>query len=171
MKIKIKIKLINNIIILLIILLNKLKNNLVINCILNGNIEGKCIQSSLIENEISFCKDYLSDYICVPYFQNIWPEWTNKSIDEIIEKEIMKNIENEFILELTDYNRFPLPLINNIGCMHSYINLICNKNFPPCVFDSDKTLPLCKKVCTKFLNKCGTWQNLCNDYIDEDCFE
>ena len=165
---KIKYNLIKNKIILSIILVI-LKYYYVINCILNGNIEGKCIKSNLFENEITFCKYYLSEYTCAPYFQNIWPEWTNKTIDEIIENEIMKNIENEFILELTDYKSYSLPLINNVGCLYSYINIICKKNFPPCKPETDITIEPCKKVCQKFLNNCGTWKSLCEDYKEDEC--
>ena len=165
MIIKLKIKLITNIILVSIIL----NNYSVLSCILNGNIEGKCVSKSLVENEITFCKKYLSDYICVPYFENLWPEWTNKTIDEIVENEIMKNIEKEFILELTDHKRFLLPLINNLGCMDSYISLICKKNFSPCDSINDITIPPCKKVCIKFLNKCGTWKSICDDYKEENC--
>ena len=91
-----------------ILLFYKLNINLVACCILlNGNIEGKCIKKISIESEISFCKNYLSEYICVPYFQNIWPEWTNKTIDEIIEKEMIKNIENVFIEDVQDKDYHP----------------------------------------------------------------
>ena len=155
-------------IIIIILLINKDKSS-VKNCILNGNIEGKCIHNSLFENAITFCSKYLSEYICAPYFQNIWPEWTNKTIDEIIENKIMKNIENEFILELTDYKSLALPLINNVGCLNSYIKLICKTNFPPCDPSNEKTIPPCKKVCKKFLNNCGTWKSLCDGYKEQDC--
>ena len=167
MKIKILIK---NIILTSIILFDKLKNYSIFCCILNGNIEGKCISRDLIENQIPFCKKYLSDYICVPYFQNIWPEWTNNTIDEIVEKEIMINIETEFNFELTAQT-YSLPLINNVGCLNSYINLICRRNFLPCDPNSDKTIPPCKKVCERFLNSCGTRKFICNDYKEEDCSE
>ena len=158
-------------ILIFIILLLKIDKNSIFCCILNGNIEGKCISSNLVQNEISFCKKYLTDYICIPYFQNIWPEWTNNTIDEIIENQIMKNIENEFLFELTDKNIYSLPLINEVGCMKSYINLICKKNFIPCEPDTDMTMPPCKKVCKRFLNNCGTWISLCDDYKEEDCSE
>ena len=81
----------------------------------------------------------------------------------------MKNIENEFILELTDYHFFSLPLINELGCLNSYIKLMCNKNFPQCEPTKDITKPPCKKVCLNFLNNCGTWKYLCDDYKDEYC--
>ena len=151
-----------------LILLDKLNKYSIFCCILNGNIEGKCIPSELIGNEITFCKKYVTDNICVPYFQNIWPEWTNKTIDEILENEIMKNIENEFIFELTG-NIYYLPLINQAGCMKSYINFICKRNFLPCDPTTDKTIPPCKSICERFLNKCGTWKSLCDEYKETDC--
>ena len=170
MKMKRKINIIKYFIIL-IILLFILNNESIFCCILNGNIEGKCISRDKVQNEISFCKNYLADFICIPYFQNIWPEWTNKTIDEIIENQIMKNIENEFLFELTDRHTYALPLINNVGCMKSYINLLCKKNFLPCDPYTNKTISPCKKVCKRFLNKCGTWKSLCDDYKEVDCRE
>ena len=140
-------------------------NNICISsCMLNGNIEGKCISKESLQNEIKFCKDNLPSYICVPYFQYIWPTWTNKTIDEIVERETIKNIENEFIYETTK-TMYKLPLINNIGCMKSYINLLCQKNFLPCNPDNDTTLILDKTVCLNFLKKCDTWKNFCDNFV------
>ena len=100
--------------------------------------------------------------------QPIWPNWTNKTIDETIEKKIVQNIEFEFLTEISN-STYHLPLINVIGCLNSYISFICKKNFLPCDMEKDLTYPICKKTCKKFLSKCETYSNLCDSFPEKNC--
>ena len=142
----------------------------IFSCLLNGKISGKCVEKSALKSEVSFCYKYLPAYVCVPELHEIWGDWRNATVDFIIEETIIKNLKEEFMFELSE-NIYSLPLINNIGCMDSYLKFLCLKNFQPCEINGDKTKVLCKSVCMNFFDKCGTWDNLCGDYEEEECYK
>ena len=138
-------------------------------CLLNGDILGKCVSKKSVENEITFCDNYISDFICVPYFNNIWNEWTNKTIDNFLEKKLVNNIEKEFLKELS-FDTYEMPLINNIGCLNAYFQFICKKNFPLCNYENNTSYNICKSICENFVGKCKTYNSdLCKNYPINDC--
>ena len=133
-------------------------------CILNGLNKGLCIPKYYLVNQAPFCFKYLESSVCVPYFNEIWPTFNNKTIDETIEKNIVNNLKKEFKYEIYSNNLYSLPLINNLGCMEAYIQFICEKNFIPCEIGDDKTKNVCEKICKKFISKCGTWNGICDNF-------
>jgi hypothetical protein len=43
-------------------------------CQINGEIQGFCANKKEIVSQLPFCGEYVSDYICVPYFSVIYFE-------------------------------------------------------------------------------------------------
>jgi len=37
------------------------------NCWIKEKVEGYCTEKAELEEKIIFCKDYIPDYICIPY--------------------------------------------------------------------------------------------------------
>lgn len=143
--------------------------SLTIQCELNGNIEGQCLHKSKIEADIHFCSSYLHEYTCVPFYDDIWSGWTNKTMDELIEKKLTKFIEKEFLSEIT-LKTISMPLINKVGCLKAYVSFLCQMNFHPCDEETDTSIHLCKSVCETFVNKCGTHKKeICEDFPKENC--
>ena len=78
-----------------------------------------------------------------------------------------------------------MPLINNIGCIDSYIKFICKTNFRGCDIISkilnkilaNTTKEMCQSVCDNYLNYCDTLSNLCSklptiDYSEnKNCYK
>ena len=153
----------------LFIFIINILNKIYFSCLLNGNITGKCVSKKSLENEITFCDNFISDFICVPYFNNIWYKWTNKSIDEFLEKKLVNIIEKEFLKEIS-LGTFKMPLINKIGCLDAYLQFICKKNFPYCNYENDTSYSICKSTCDNFVSKCDTYNgDLCKDYPTNNC--
>lgn len=41
--------------------------NLSFECMINDKLEGYCTSKTSIQDQIVFCKNYIPDYVCVPY--------------------------------------------------------------------------------------------------------
>lgn len=162
-----------------IILLFVINICIVSTCILNGNIEGKCIAKAYVNEDIEFCNKFVPDYICVPFhnvcyiinlFQPYWKEWTNKTTDSVVEKELFHALEKEFLHEINGASY--MPLINSIGCFEAYIHYICKINFQACDPQLDQTITICRKVCEEFVSKCETHpKEICASLPVSNCKE
>lgn len=154
------------------IFLISLKGNLL--CLINGVVEGQCSAKLDIASQIPFCYNYITDNVCVPFVSDIWPEMTITSIDSAIETNLIAYIGTEFSNEITVLSA--MPMINNIGCLESYLTLICKDNFKSCNITSDTTSPLCASVCSDFSTKCNSYSTLCGSLsiidssADPNCF-
>lgn len=61
-------------------------------CELNGYESGTCVESSSVQNTISFCKNYLNPYICVPLTRVVWPDYDLSARDQSIRSVFVKKI-------------------------------------------------------------------------------
>ena len=55
-------------------------------CQLESVLESECLPTSSIVDQLDFCGNYVKGNICVPVFHQVWPEWSIKSKDFLVEE-------------------------------------------------------------------------------------
>ena len=100
-------------------------------CSFNGLDSGKCINKNEAFNFESFCKDLISDYICVPIYQEIWEDWTLLKKDLEVEKRFVRNLIDKVDNELGSEKSDPT-FTRKFSCLPAYKKFTCILNYPPC---------------------------------------
>ena len=111
---------------------------------------------------MNFCGGYVYEHICVPVASQVWPEWSIKSKDFLVESLTVLYLEQRLIQELNQ-NRFSeefaevagLELTSYPECLDSYIRFYCRLNFPMCDEFTGETIPVCPTDCANAFLDCG----------------
>lgn len=130
-------------------------------CNLTSNFEGECKYKKT--TNITFCYDYISDRICVPYISELYKNHSSYDIDRFLEEKIMNELRFEFKKELDEGNSY-MPIINNPDCWKNYIKFICRSNFRSCIDndEEDFSFKVCSSYCFDYKTACGLPTDNCS---------
>ncbi|CAI2383328.1 unnamed protein product [Moneuplotes crassus] len=116
----------------------------------------KCISSSEVITQLSFCGSDVSGDICVPLEHPLWPEWTIEKMDFEVHKFVALGAEGRIKDELSTSPTFTgLQFTSNYKCIREYRKFACTINFPPCDKQEDSTLDFDESYCSGFASECG----------------
>ena len=100
-------------------------------CVVNGGKFNDCLLKENLKENISFCYNYISDYLCVPQSQYLWDTWSILKKDQEIEKQVVLILELRLEKEKgKSPNATTKFLSNSYLCYKNFVKFICNSNFP-----------------------------------------
>jgi hypothetical protein len=123
-------------------------------CMISSVIQGSCLESKLLN--LSFCKDHVSETICVPLNQKEW-NWTVWDKEAEIRDVYISELEALLSLEISGQGS---EFVNNVNCPVALKDVMCRINLPDCA--NDTTNSLCGAPCTYLSSKCLTKYDLCS---------
>jgi len=132
-------------------------------CTLSNYPSGNCMQKSEVINNITFCKDYIPDYVCVTDTQKLWPEFNINAKDSETEQVFISSIANAIKTQYDNVTSSNFLFTNNQNCYPSFKSFLCSWNFPPCYIGNDTTAPICFENCDTFQTECWGSTTICAD--------
>ena len=142
-----------------------------VRCQIPGVLEAICVSIKSTEgSNIQFCQNYLYDYVCVPLFHPLWPEWSTKTKDKLVQQIVAMDIERRFQNELNQNTFDPnyklvsgLQLTSDEKCMQNFVKFMCRYNFNVCDPETGEVYPPCMSDCDKAFGTCGVDSSKCSD--------
>ncbi len=128
-------------------------------CKISGYDSGTCMNSTAIQDRLSFCGEYLTGTICVPDETDRFKFMSIEKKEAQLQTKYLNNLAkrmNEQFNGMTSEIQFT----QNPNCFSAYKKLICKWNYPLCGANN-QTLSVCMEDCMNFVQQCSLNDDIC----------